>query len=515
MGGEDALGSDHAGQVVRGGLPTNENGVATLSGSLNSVGSGEDNLAHGSARACVQTASEHIVVGVLIELRMEELIELRRLDAADCLFLGDEAFLLHVDGNLKSGSSGTLANAGLEHPELALLDGELDVHHVAEVVLKDDEHLFELGAGLLKAFDVLELGNGAGVADAGDDVLALSVDQVVAIEFLGAVSRVAGEGNARSRRVALVAEDHALNVDCGAHVVVDLVLLTVKNGAGVVPAAKDRLDGVLQLNHGVLRELNLAVNDKSGVLVGVDVLAEDLLELANEFFQILRGEVGVGSDTAGKFHGVDGVLEHVAVKTHDDVGEHLDETTIRVPSETRVLGLLDEAVDGCIVQTQVQNGVHHARHGDGSAGTNGNQQRILGVADLLANALLEVFTVLMDGFESALGPHVACVRVLHAGLARDGESRRDRQADVCHLGEVGTLTAQLGLHVGVALGHVVALCVLAEAIDAFDCFSHLVLLSDQVSGCNRVIGANAVNTNTFILPQIEPRLSANPSADPH
>ena len=28
---------------------------------------------------------------------------------------------------LQSGSSGTLANAGLQHPELALLDGELDV----------------------------------------------------------------------------------------------------------------------------------------------------------------------------------------------------------------------------------------------------------------------------------------------------------------------------------------------------------------------------------------------------
>ena len=38
------------------------------------------------------------------------------------------------------------------------------------------------------------------------------------------------------------------------------------------------------------------------------------------------------------------------------------------------------------------------------------------------------------------------------------------------------LAAQLGLHVRVTLGYVVALCVLAERIDSFDFFGHLFLL---------------------------------------
>ena len=50
--------------------------------------------------------------------------------------------------------------------------------HIAEVILEDDEDLLELLAGLFKALDVLQLGDGAGVADAGHDVLALGVDQV-------------------------------------------------------------------------------------------------------------------------------------------------------------------------------------------------------------------------------------------------------------------------------------------------------------------------------------------------
>ncbi len=47
----------------------------------------------------------------------------------------NRSFLRHVDGHLQSRPAGSLADARLEHPELALLDGELGVAHVAVVVL--------------------------------------------------------------------------------------------------------------------------------------------------------------------------------------------------------------------------------------------------------------------------------------------------------------------------------------------------------------------------------------------
>ena len=472
MAGQDALGGDHAGQVVGVGLPADEHALAAGLCGGHGVGGGEHGLADGSARGGVQTAGEHIVLGVLIELRVQQLVELLGLDAHDGLLLGDEALLLHLDGDVQRGGGGALADTGLQHVQLALLDGELDVAHIAEVVLEDDEDLLELLAGLFKALDVLQLGDGAGVADTGHDVLALGVDQVVAVELLLAVGGVARESDAGGGGVALVAEHHALHVDGGAQVIGDLVLLAVQDGAGVVPAAEHGLDGQLQLHHGVLREGDGAVDQQAGILDAGDILGEDLLELGHELLQVLCGQVGVGSGLAAVLHDVDGVLEQIAVQAHDHVGEHLDEAAIGVPCEARVLRLLDQAVDGLIVQAQVQNRVHHARHGHGSAGAHGDQQRVLGVADLLADALFQVKTVLVNGVERALGPGVVCVGVLHAGLARDGESRRHRQADVGHFGQVGAFAAKDGLHIGVALGDVVALGVLAESVHTLDFCSH-------------------------------------------
>ena len=56
-------------------------------------------------------------------------------------------------------SSSTLANARLEHPELALLDGELDIAHIAEVVLEQREDTFELLACFFEARGVLKVGD--------------------------------------------------------------------------------------------------------------------------------------------------------------------------------------------------------------------------------------------------------------------------------------------------------------------------------------------------------------------
>ena len=320
---------------------------------------------------------------------------------------------------------------------------------------------------------MLEVGDGARVADAGHDVLALGVHQVVAVELALAVGGVAGEGHARGRGVALVAEHHGLHVDGGAQIVGDLLLLTIEDRARVVPRTEDGLDGQLQLHHGILGEGHFPVDHERRVGLAVDVLGEDGLELVDELLQVLGGQIGVGGDAAVVLHGDDGVLEQIAVEAHHDVGEHLDEAAVGVPSEARVVGLLDEAVDGLVVKAEVQHGVHHAGHGEGGAGANGHEQRILGVTEALAHALLQVGAVLGDGVERAFRPNVAGVGVLHAGLARDGESGRHRQPDVGHLGEVRALAAEHPFHLGVALGHIVPVGVLAEGVDALHCFCHL------------------------------------------
>ena len=93
-----------------------------------------------------------------------------------------------------------------------------------------------------------------GVADAGHHVLALGVDQEVAVGAVLAGGRVAGEADTGARVVVAVAEHHGLHVDRGAEVVGDALAHPVGDGPGAVPAAEDGLDGAAQLLVGVLRE---------------------------------------------------------------------------------------------------------------------------------------------------------------------------------------------------------------------------------------------------------------------
>ncbi len=98
--------------------------------------------------------------------------------------------------------AGALAVARLQHVQLALLDRELDVLDVLEVPLEDRADLQELGVGL--GHLVLQLEDGLGGAHAGDDVLALRVDEELAVELVRAVGRVARERDAGAGRVSPV-----------------------------------------------------------------------------------------------------------------------------------------------------------------------------------------------------------------------------------------------------------------------------------------------------------------------
>ena len=180
---------------------------------------------------------------------------------------------------------GPLADPGLEHPELAALDGELDVAHVLVVVLErrhDREQLVVRGL-----VDLAHVGQRHRVADARDDVLALRVLQVVAVHALVAARGVAGEADAGAGVGAEVAEHHRLDVDRGAEVLGDLLLAAVEHGAVGVPRVEDGADGQVELLARLLRErpAGFLLDDR---LVGLDQLLE-----------VLDAEVGVGGACRG------------------------------------------------------------------------------------------------------------------------------------------------------------------------------------------------------------------------
>jgi hypothetical protein len=124
-----------------------------------------------------------------------------------------------------------------------------------------------------------------------------------------------------------------------------------------------------------------------------------------------------------------------------DVAVHLDETPIRVVREARVVRAADETAHRLVVQAEVQDGLHHARHRDRSTGAHRDQQGTPKVAELLVGRLLEHDEVAPDLFAELVG-EAAVLEIPEAKFGGDGEPRRDGQAEVRHFGEPGTLPTQ-------------------------------------------------------------------------
>jgi hypothetical protein len=196
-GGKDTGGNFHAGDIFRGGFAADQNddGVRAAGVVLYGVLGGKDDLSDGRSRRCRQAGGQDFnLLALLHQAGNKEVVELVGLDAEDGFFLGDEALADHIDGNTDGGQAGALAVAGLQHVELAILDGELKVLHVAIV-------LFQLsgdGAQLLvdHGHGALKLTDGQRRADAGDHVFALRVHEVLTEEDVLAGGGIAGEADA-------------------------------------------------------------------------------------------------------------------------------------------------------------------------------------------------------------------------------------------------------------------------------------------------------------------------------
>ena len=135
---------------------------------------------------------------------MQNLVELRRGNPHySCLFV-NHLLLNHVHRHLKGSKTGTLSDPALEHPKMSFLDGELDVLHVAEMLLKlqtdSVQLLVDFRHGSLKGLEILVLFGLGGLIErvrctySGDHILALGVDEPLSVEFVVSVGRVAGEG---------------------------------------------------------------------------------------------------------------------------------------------------------------------------------------------------------------------------------------------------------------------------------------------------------------------------------
>ncbi len=439
-GGEDALGGVHAVDVLGARLDAHQDHLAPLRlQQLGFVG-GEHDLAGRGAGRGRQAGGDHLARGRRIDGRMEELVERAGIDPGDRLLARDQAFVRELDRDAQRRLAGALAGAGLQHPQLALLDREFEVLHVAVMHFEEPVDAGELGERLRhRALErrlvrarllARDLGDLLRRADAGDDVLALGVDEEFAVEPLLAGRGIAGEGDAGRRRLAHVAEHHRLHVDGGAPAFGNAVKAPIGDGALVHPRAEHRADRAPQLVVRTLRKR------RAGLLLDLRLVELD------ELRPVVGVELGVEHVAVLVLVLVEELLEQVVIEAEHHVGIHGDEAAVGIVGEAPVAGIPGDRLDGLVVEAEVEHGVHHARHRGAGAGAHRDEQRVLAIAEPAPGQPADLRERRLDLGLELLRIGFAVLVEVGADLGGDGEAGRHRQAEIGHLGEVRALAAE-------------------------------------------------------------------------
>ena len=440
---ENALGHFHAVNIVGHGLFAHQDD-GSLGGLLHGVVGVEHDGPDRSSRRRRQALRQQreLLFGFGIEHRVQQLIELLRIDAQNGFLLVDETFSHHFDGDAYRGRTRALAVAGLQHEQLAVLNGELEILNIAIVLLEHAGNVAKLSVD--GGIPLFELGDGVRGADAGHHVFALRVLQELAVEFLFAGGRVAREAHAGGRSLAHVAEDHGLHVDGGAQVVGNLVHLAIVLGAVVKPGPEHGIAGALELFHGFLRE------GLTGLLLHQLLIAHD------DLLQVFRSQIGVELGLGLFLLAVEDFVEIVLADFEHYVAVHLNEAAVAIVGEARVVAFGGQRLHGLVVQPEVEDGVHHARHGELGARADAHQQGVAGVAEFLSHALFERLEGGEHLFVDAGGNAEFVLEVDISDFRRDREAGWHRQLGAGHFRESGALAAENIFHLSITVGGSVA-----------------------------------------------------------
>src|ERR1700724_689690 len=102
---------------------------------------GENHFAIDRSRGSGQSTRNYLLVSRGVGVRMEQRSELLRLYPRQGRALVDEPLLGHLDCTAYGRVRRAFAGAGLQHEEPSALDRELDILHIAEMMLEPSRDL--------------------------------------------------------------------------------------------------------------------------------------------------------------------------------------------------------------------------------------------------------------------------------------------------------------------------------------------------------------------------------------
>ena len=209
---------------------------------------------------------------------------------------------------------------------------------------------------LLGPFYTSFLGDLLWRSDARNDVLTLRIDQIFSIETVLTSCCIAGEAYACGRGITHVAKHHGHDRNGCTPFGGYAFHLAVQDSSLVHPAVKHRTNGTPKLVHGISREVFSCL------------FLDGILKSNNQCLEVINGHFIV------KLHSTFGL------DIHDDcfkwidiffvrwfhsenyIAVHLYKTAIAVISKTFVPGFLHQAFHNIVIQSQIQDGIHHAWH---------------------------------------------------------------------------------------------------------------------------------------------------------
>src|ERR1700688_4867514 len=147
--GKNALRHSHPAYIFWACLPAHQNYLVSFRRPVFRLVRGENYFADRRAWHRIDALRQNprlqrAPVNLGVNDRIEETLDVLRLDALDRFFLGDQLLVCHVHRDAKRRCRRALARARLQHIERPLFDGELHVLHIAIMLLKFYSNFLEL-----------------------------------------------------------------------------------------------------------------------------------------------------------------------------------------------------------------------------------------------------------------------------------------------------------------------------------------------------------------------------------
>src|SRR5579864_5258286 len=125
------------------------------------------------------------------------------------------------------------------------------------------------------------------------------------------------------------------------------------------------------------------------------------------------------------FVALENIFELLPVDSERDLSKHLNKPSMRIKRKPLVTSPLCKRHRGLLVESKVENSVHHSRHRIRRAGSHRNKQWLLRISQLSTRQCLKFGKLLLELVKESLRDPAALRIVLLARLGCNDHSRRD------------------------------------------------------------------------------------------